>query len=272
MIDEPGATAPRVIDFHTHVFRDDVAERAIESMSDDARYHAYYDGTVDGLLSEMDQAGVTVSVLAPVATSAKQVTSINDWTATMIGERLVAFGAMHPDFTEPGVEIARMAALGMKGIKLHAEFQSFHPHEDRLLPLYRAAEAHGMIMLFHAGSDPKFETVSGSPRVFRELAAEYPGLTFVLAHMGGYQMWDEVAAELVGLPVYFDTSQATELLSPEELAALIRAHGADKVVFGSDGPWADAAAAIGALRRVGLSPEELERVLWSNAAQLLGLV
>lgn len=263
--------APRVIDFHTHVFRDDVAARAIGSMSDDARYHAYYDGTVDGLLMEMDRAGVAVSVLAPVATSAKQVTSINDWTATMIGDRLVAFGAMHPEYPEPDIEIARMAALGIKGIKLHAEFQSFHPHEDRLLPIYEAAEEHGMILLFHAGSDPKFETVSGSPRVFRELAAEYPGLTFVLAHMGGYQMWDEVAAELVGLPVYFDTSQATVLLSPEDLAALIRAHGADKVVFGSDGPWADAAAALGALRACGLDAGELDRILWGNAAQLLGL-
>ena len=271
MSDEPGDELPRVIDFHTHVFRDDVAERAIDSMSDDTRYRAYYDGTVDGLLNAMDRAGVAVSVLAPVATSAKQVRSINDWTASMIGKRLVAFGAMHPDHPEPDAEVARMAALGMKGIKLHAEFQSFHPHEDRLLPIYRAAEEHGMIMLFHAGSDPKFETVSGSPKVFRELAGEYPGLTFVLAHMGGYQMWDEVAAELVGLPVYFDTSQATEWLSPEDLAALIRAHGTDKVVFGSDGPWTDAAAALGALRSVGLSAEELDRVLWGNAAQLLGL-
>jgi len=272
MSDEPGTARLRVIDFHTHVFRDDVAERAITSMSDDVRYHPYYDGTVDGLLNAMDRAGVGVSVLAPVATSAKQVTSINDWTATMIGERLVAFGGMHPDFPEPGAEIARMASLGMKGIKLHAEFQSFHPHEDRLLPIYKAAEEHSMIMLFHAGSDPKFDTVSGSPRVFRELAAEYPGLTFVLAHMGGYQMWDEVAAELVGLPVYFDTSQATELLSSENLAALILAHGVDKVVFGSDGPWADAAAAIAALRATGLTAGELDRVLWSNAAGLLGLL
>ncbi len=272
MSDELRAAPPRVIDFHTHVFRDDVAERAIDSMSDDVRYHAYYDGTVEGLLTAMDEAGIAVSVLAPVATSAKQVRSINDWTASMMSGRLVAFGAMHPGYPEPGVEIARMAALGMKGIKLHAEFQSFHPHEDRLRPIYQAAQEHGMIMLFHAGSDPKFDTVSGSPKVFRELATEYPGLTFVLAHMGGYQMWDEVAAELVGLPVYFDTSQATELLSPEDLAALIRAHGTDKVVFGSDGPWADAAAALGALRTAGLSADELERILWSNAAQLLGRV
>lgn len=271
MNDATPAGGPRVIDFHTHVFRDDVAERAIDSMSDDVRYHAHYDGTVDGLLAVMDQAGVAVSVLAPVATSAKQVESINDWTADMISERLVAFGAMHPDFPEPRLEIARMAALGMKGIKLHAEFQSFHPHEDRLRPIYEAAEEHGMVVLFHAGSDPKFDTVSGSPKVFRALAAEYPGLTFVLAHMGGYRMWDEVAAELLGLPVYFDTSQATELLSPRELTSLIRAHGADKVVFGSDGPWTDPAAALHALRTIGLTTEELEQVLWGNAARLLKL-
>jgi len=272
MNDEPGAAGSRVIDFHTHVFRDDVAKRAITSMSDAVRSRPHFDGTVDGLLEVMDRAGVTVSVLAPVATSARQVESINTWTASKITDRIVALGGMHPDFPEPGGEIARMAALGMKGIKFHTEFQSFHPHEDRMLPIYKAAEEQGMIVLFHAGNDPQYDTAAGSPRVFRELAAEYPGLTLVLAHMGGYQMWDEVADELLGRPIYLDTSQATENLSGADVAALIRAHGADRVLFGSDGPWGDAAAALGALRGLGLPPEDLDRILWGNAAGLLGLL
>jgi hypothetical protein len=271
MSDEPTAALPRVIDFHTHVFRDDVAERAIGGMSDAVRSRPHFDGTVRGLLAVMDRAGVSISVLAPVATAARQVESINTWTASKISDRLVAFGAMHPDFRDPEREIARMASLGIKGIKFHTEFQSFHPHDDRLLPIYRAAEEQGMIVLFHAGNDPQYDTAAGSPRVFRELALEYPGLTLVLAHMGGYQMWDEVAAELLGRPVYLDTSQATENLPLAEVAALIRAHGTDRVVVGSDGPWADTAVALAAIRQLGLSAQELEQVLWGNAARLLRL-
>lgn len=271
MSDEPGAAPPRVIDFHTHVFRDDVAERAIDSMSDDVRSRPHFDGTVKGLLGVMDRAGIAISVLAPVATSARQVESINTWTASKISDRLVALGSMHPDFPQPAREISRMAALGIKGIKFHTEFQCFHPHEDRMLPIYRAAEEHGMIVLFHAGNDPQYDTAAGSPRAFRELAAEYPGLTLVLAHLGGYQMWDEVAVELLGQPIYLDTSQATENLPDADVAALIRAHGADRVLFGSDGPWGDASAALDAIRGLGLPPDDLDRILWGNAAQLLGL-
>lgn len=271
MSDPNESRTSRVIDFHTHIFREDMVERAMRRMTDDVRTVPHYDGTVTGLIGAMDRAGIAVAVLAPVATAARQVESINTWTAARASERLVPFGAMHPDYPDPGREIARMAALGMRGIKLHAEFQAFHPHEERLLPVYRAAEEHGMILLFHAGEDPAFDTAHGSPRVFRELAAEFPGLTFVLAHMGGYRMWDEVAAELVGRNVYLDTSQATETLPHEQVAALIRAHGVDKVLFASDGPWADAAAALAAIRGLGLPAGDVERILWGNAAALLGL-
>ncbi|MGB4592245.1 MAG: hypothetical protein WBI63_00515 [Coriobacteriia bacterium] len=42
--------------------------------------------------------------------------------------------------------------------------------------------------------------VSGAPSVFRRVAEQYPQITFVLAHMGGYKCWNDVAAELVGAP------------------------------------------------------------------------
>lgn len=260
-----------VIDFHTHVFPDDVAARALGGMVDRTHLQAYYDGTYAGLLGEMDRAGVDISVLAPVATKASQVTGINDWTATLAGDRFVAFGAIHPDFPDPAAEIERIAAMGFRGVKLHPEFQQFHPEGPRMQPIYRACADHGMIMLFHAGEDPNYDTVSGAPSVFRRVAEQYPEITFVLAHMGGYKCWDDVAAELVGAPVYLDTSHATELLSAEEMLSLIRAHGADRIVFGSDGPWTNAVTALETVRGLGLTDDELDAVLWGNAARLLGL-
>lgn len=261
----------RAIDVHTHVFPDDVAARAIGSMAARTGLRAYYDGTLAGLLSAMDRAGVDVSVLAPVATKPSQVRGINDWTAGRLSVRIRALGALHPAMDDPVGEVARIASLGLSGIKLHPEFQAFHPYDERMRPVYDACARHGLLVLFHAGEDPNFETVSGEPEVFAQLAGQHPETTFVLAHMGGYRRWERVLEALAGADVYLDTSHATELLDATELRDMIRAHGVHKVLFASDGPWTDAAAALAALRACGLTEEELERVCWSNAAELLGI-
>lgn len=260
-----------VVDVHTHVFPPAVAQRAVGSLIEGARLRPFYDGTVGGLLAQMDRSGVDVSVLQPVATRASQVQSINDWTASLASERLVPFGAMHPEFPEPETEIERMAALGIRGIKLHPEFQDFDPADPRMERVYRAAARHGLCILFHAGEDPAYETVRGVPPTFKRLIAEHPELTIILAHLGGYQIWDEVTEHLLGERVYLDTAYTLGHLPPEDVAAIIRGHGTDRILFGSDGPWTDAGAEVRELHELGLSSDELEAVLWRNAAELLGL-
>jgi predicted TIM-barrel fold metal-dependent hydrolase len=263
--------ADRVIDFHTHVFPEDVAGRALAGMIDRTHMRAYYDGTLAGLLAEMDRAGIGVSVLAPVATKPSQVRSINDWTASRTSWRIRALGAMHPGLENAVEELERLAALGLVGIKLHPEFQSFHPEDERMRRVYDACGRLGLIVLFHAGEDPNFETVFGEPQAFARIAERHPDTTFVLAHMGGYRMWDEAVRILADAPVYLDTSHATESFEPAELRDLVRAYGADRVLFASDGPWTDAAAALQTVRACGLDPQEVERIVWSNAASLLGM-
>jgi predicted TIM-barrel fold metal-dependent hydrolase len=101
--------------------------------------------------------------------------------------------------------------------------------------------------------------------------AEHPDLTVILAHLGGYRVWDEVAEHLLGEKVYLDTAYTLGHLAPEDVAAIVRGHGTDRILFGSDGPWTDPAAEIGELRDLGLSGEELDAILWRNAAELLSL-
>lgn len=260
-----------VIDIHTHVFPPAVAKRALGGLIDRAKVTPYYDGTAEGLLALMDRSGVDVSVLCPVATNAGQVESINTFSASLASRRLVPFGGMHPDYPEPESEIERMVSLGIRGIKFHPEFQDFDPLEPRMHRIYRAAAAHNLPVLFHAGEDPDFETVRGVPRTFKRLIAENPDLTIILAHLGGYRVWDEVAEHLLGERVYLDTAYTLGHLPAEDVSAIMRGHGFDRILFGSDGPWTDPAAEIVELRELGLPADDLECVLWRNAAQLLGL-
>lgn len=260
----------RIIDCHTHVFPDAIAAAAIASLEAEGGVKAVYDGTVSGLVSVMDQAGVDASIVQPVATKASQVRSINDWVAGIASERVVAFGAMHPDLEDPAAEIARMRALGLRGFKMHSEYQAFAPDDPRLDPIWESAAAHGLIAFFHAGADIAFTTVRSSPEAFATLLDRWPGLPMVLAHLGGFRQWTDVASVLAGRDVWLDTSYTLGHLPDEEFVAIVRAHGVDRVLFGSDGPWTDPGVEIAHLRGLGFTPGELDAILGGNAEQLLG--
>jgi hypothetical protein len=232
---------------------------------------AYYDGTIAGLIAAMDRTGVDRSLVAPVATKPSQVARINDWIASLDRERIIPFGAMHPDLPDPATEMTRLASLGIHGIKLHSQNQDFSPDEPRMAPIYESAIELGLIVLFHAGSFVVDEGVEARPAAFARVLDAYPDLTCVLAHMGGYQCWAEVREEICGRDVYLDTAYVPGNLPDDELLSLIRDHGVERVLFGSDGPWTDAGVEIAHLRGLGLTSDELAAILGDNAQRLLGV-
>ncbi len=264
-----------IIDVHTHAFTDALAPKAIPSIVAVANtgggVTAHYDGTIAGLIEAMDRAGVDRSVVAPVATKPSQVTTINDWIISLPRERIIPFGAMHPDFPDPAAEIARLAGHGIRGIKMHSRNQDFLPDEPRMAPIYRALIESGLIVLFHAGRDMVESGFEARPAHFARMLDAYPDLTCVLAHMGGYQFWGEVCDQLCGRDVYLDTAYVPGNLPDDELLALIRSHGPEKVLFGSDGPWTDVREQIAHISRLGLTPAELTDVLGGNAERLLDI-
>ena len=268
---QPNGSFMRIIDIHTHAWPDAIAPAAIASLERLGTLSAHYDGTVAGLELEMRASGVSVSVIQPVATKPGQVRSINAWAASLRSDNLVAFGAMHPDVDDPADEVARMAALGLRGIKLHPEHQDFTPDEARLAPLYEAAIAHDMTVFFHAGADELHDTIHGTPRAFAHVVDAFPQMRVVLAHLGGFRVWNEVAEVLVGRNVYLDTAYTLGHLPDADFVEILHAHGAEKVLFGSDGPWTDAAAEAAWIRRLPLAEGVIEAVLGGNAARLLAL-
>jgi len=260
-----------IIDVHTHAWTDALAAKALPALLANAGGHltAHYDGTVAGLIAEMDRTGVDTSVVQPVATKPSQVSAINDWAAGIADDRIVAFGAMHPATDDPSGEIARMASLGLKGFKMHPEHQDFEPHDPRLDPIWSAAVEHRMIVLFHAGADVIHPSVRGTAVSFARLIDAWPELRAILAHLGGFRQWEQVAEHLQGRDIWLDTAYTLGHLPDEEFVTLVRAHGTDRVLFGSDGPWTDAAAEITHLGSLGFSEEELANILGGNAQRIL---
>ena len=225
--------------------------------------------TPAGLLALMDRAGVDISVVLPVATRPEQVRSINDWAAEINSDRIVCFGALHPDFPEAVAEVERMISLGLGGVKFQPQFQEFYPDEERLWPMYEALEGR-LLAVFHSGQEiVNVPHVYARPASFVPVRARFPRLRMVLAHLGGFHMRAEARAHIVGQDYYLDMSYSTDL-SDEELTETIRAHGAEKVLFGTDFPWSHPRADLDRLRRLPLTPPEFEAITWRTAAGLLG--
>lgn len=334
-----------IIDFHTHTFPAKIAAKAIEKLSHTSHSVAFTDGTEEGLLAHMRAAGVTHSVILPVATAARQVVSINDASARLNEERsgdgLISLAAMHPDFENPREELARVKSLGFRGIKIHPIYQGANLDGTKFLRILERCAELGLIVVTHAGLDIGFPGVvhaspamalnalreigcsasrsSGSADVFgcnqqggsrlelKETSAlgcsgekadfselqegiSPDGFRLVLAHMGGWKNWDEVyvlSRELCETgPVMIDTAfstgnfpplpdgywkeEDTRMLGPRAFASIIKVFGAERVLFGSDLPWASQAETLAFVSEADLTAAEKEAILWRNAARILG--
>ncbi|OPZ86380.1 MAG: Amidohydrolase [bacterium ADurb.Bin429] len=263
-----------IIDIHTHTFPDALTERAIAQLSARAGVPAYTDGTCDGLRASMARAGVGVSCVMPVATKPAQVRAINAWAAEVNARcaDLICFGVLYPGAEGWEAEIAQLVADGIRGVKLHPDYQDFFVDEPRAIELFRAIADAGLILLVHAGVDIGLPPPTHCPpdRLARALDAA-PNLTVIAAHMGGFRQWEDVHYYLAGRDLYLDTCYTLPELGPEPMTALIRAHGPERVLFGTDSPWADQAADIAALRALPLTETEHTAILSENARRLLGL-
>lgn len=259
-----------IVDVHTHLFPDKIALDAVPKMAAEAGVVESLDGRHASLLSSMERAGIDCGWVQPVATRPKQVENINRWMEDIRSDRLVTFGALHPD-CEDGPDLVRdLASRGFPGIKLHPEYQKFQPEEERMFPVYEALCETGLIVLFHAGVDIGIPTLNSTPKQFAAIHQRFPKMKTLLAHMGGFRQWKEVATDLAGKDVDMDMSYVLGHLPDEEFVALVRQHGVDRVLFGTDSPWADQEKELAHLRSLPFSTEELEKILGSNAVRLLG--
>ncbi len=263
-----------VIDFHTHAFPDAIATRALDSLvaGCEGKYLPATDGTVRGLIGGMDAFGVDVSVVQPVLTKASQLYSLNEWAKSIEGERIIPFGGIYPYSESYKEDIDFVASLGLRGLKFHAEYQGFTVDDSHMLRIYDYAFEKGLIVLHHAGFDPAFPApYRSSPKQFAHIADEMKGGMLVVGHLGGQCQWDDVERYLVGKDVYLDTSMGFSYYGSEQFLRIARAHGTDKLLFGSDAPWSRADAEIKALRALPLCDGEKDAILYKNAARLLSL-
>ncbi len=278
-----------IIDFHTHTFPDSIAASTLQKLQAMGHIQAFCDGTVAGLRSSMQAAGIRHSVVLPVATNPQKVARINDLSIQMTGQAgLTYFGCIHPDTEDWHDELGRIAAAGLKGIKLHPVYQGVDINDIRYLRILDRAGSLGLIVLMHAGDDIGFpNVVRCSPEMTADALRQVGNITLVAAHMGGWRNWDRVAPLAEFPHVFIDTAfslgtitpleegyytpEQLRLLDAQTFCQLVNLFGAHRVLFGTDTPWDLQSAALARIRALPLPQDEKNAILGKNAQKLLQL-
>jgi hypothetical protein len=261
-----------LIDFHAHAFEDALAAKAIPFLEQEGNVKAATDGRASSLLASMDRAGIARSVICPIATKPSQFEGICRWARAVRATqpRLEMLLSIHPDDPDALARIDETADEGFKGLKFHPYYQHFTLDDERLFPLYERIAKRGLFAVCHTGFDIAYppERVCDPVRV-RRVINTFPTLKFVATHLGGWRDWENSRKYLIGQPVYIETSYCLAEMPLAEARAMILAHPADRILFGTDSPWADQSEELARWRALGLPEDRLAAALGDNAARLL---
>lgn len=242
--------------------------------------------SVDGLLRDMDAAGIERSILLGWYWEKPESCAMHnrfyaEWVRAH-PDRLSAFATVHPAAGDAALEEVRRAqGEGLIGLG------ELSPHSQSIAltdPTWRAIMAlAGELKLpvnLHV-TDPQSKRFPGRvetpPADFIGLAREFPATNFILAHWGGGLAFDSKNRALKN--IYYDTAASPLMYGSEVWRRAVDAVGVERIVFGSDNPLRlypkiETGTGLGALvqeAKAALSGHELKIVLGGNAAKLLAL-
>ncbi len=262
----------RIIDAHCHIYPDKIAEKAAGATRDFYEgLGSTLDGTVSTLLKEADIAGIDHCIVQSVATTPKQVSSINNFIANSVAEsdgRFTGLGTLHPDSEDIEADVNEIISLGLKGVKLHPDIQKFKIDDYRMLKIYELCEGR-LPILMHTG-DNRYDY--SNPNRMLPILDIYKDLTVIGAHFGGWSIWEEATKKLYSYKnFYVDCSSSLYAITTETAKELIMAYGTDKVLFGTDYPMWEPSEEIERFMKIDLTEKQREDIFYNNVVKLFNI-
>ena len=260
----------RIADIHAHIFPHKLAEKASASIGSFYGTHTGHLASVETLLPLEAQAGITYCAVSISATSASQVQHINDFIAseTQAHSNLIGLGTLFPTMEGLEAEVERMVALGLRGVKIHPDFQHIPIDLPEAVPMYRAVAKAGLPVLFHMG-DARYDY--SSPQRLTNLVRQVPDLIAIAAHFGGWQAWDKSYDHVQPENVFYDTSSSLMFLGKERALDFLDKLGAQRFLFGTDFPMWTPAEELQRFLDLGLEEALQAQILFGNFKRLFRL-
>lgn len=268
-----------VIDFHTHVFPDKIAERTIKILENNIlkvqgkEGHAVIRATLDDLKVSMRENSIDYSVVLPIATAPRQTPSINRFAAEINGrDNIVSFGSLHPSQDDWEEVLEGIKEAGLMGIKLHPEYQQIYVDSPECIRILKKCEELGLYTVLHAGNDIGIEPPVHCPPERLAHVLEYVnGDKIIAAHLGAWKDWDNVEKYLVGTPIMFDTAFTVFFIGQEQLLRIIKNHGSEKILFATDSPWEHQGKSAQFVSELPIDKTDVDNILYKNAKKILNL-
>ena len=261
----------RIIDSHCHVYPDKIAQKASDATATFYELPPSLDGRISTLLEHGERAGIEHFIVQSVATTPKQVSSINNFIAQAVAEsggRFTGLGTLHPDSEDMKADVDELIALGLKGVKLHPDIQKVKLDDPRMHKMYELCEGR-LPMLLHTG-DCRYD--NSNPNRLIPILEKYPNLTVIGAHFGGWSIWEEATKQLYTYKNFLvDCSSSLYAISKEKAKELILAYGTDRVLFGTDYPLWTPEEEIERFMSLDLTDEQREDILYNNTAKLFNI-
>ncbi len=154
------------------------------------------------------------------------------------------------------------------------------PADRRYYPIYEAAAGLKIPILFHAGLSfaPGCKLKHGHPTLFEDIAADFPKLNLVLAHLAWPWVPEAVALAIKYPNIYLDTSALyfdnpydflTYAMTKQVPITVFERSLRNQIVFGSNNPRSETKTMARAIRGLGFSEGCLELIFRVNAERLL---
>ena len=192
--------------------------------------------------------------------------------------KVLPIATVHPyDGPAAVTELERVAAKGIKVLKIHPHTQKFDPDDPRVLTLVQRAGQLGVIVLMDNAN-----ILPGDSEKLFNLALKAPKTRFIFAHLGAmnFRFWNilkavRTAENLFADNINFDISAIVAMVadSPieDEFVWTIRNVGIDHVLLGSDYPQFSLEQDVSALGNLPLTDSERAKIRYENARALFGL-
>lgn len=263
-----------IIDFHVHAFPDVLAKKALPLLSKcSGGIEPHYDATIGGLEHYLSDNDVDCAVVLNIATNPHQEKKVNDFAISLLEKKnLIPFGSVHPDSPNALSELDRLAKAGIRGVKLHPDYQHFFVDDEKMFPIYQRIAELDLITVFHAGVDIGYPTpVHCTPERLLRVLNLFGDTPVVAAHFGGWLLWESVLEVLCGTKVYLDTAFSSGKMPPDYAKQIIKVHGADRILLGSDMPWSSTQDEVRFIQSLDLPADEEMKILSINAKRLLNI-
>lgn len=236
--------------------------------------------TIEEIAAELDQHNVEKAViLGRDAETTYQWAGSNDGVANFVKKypnKFVGFAGLDPHKGMAAIEELKRSvfALGLKGASIDPYLAQIYVNDAKYYPIYaKCCELDIPIVITTGPASlvPGAVIDHVAPRYIDFVAKDFPELKIVVSH-GGYPWVNEmIMVAQRNQNVYFDMSEYEFMPQSGTYVQAANTIISDKLLFASAHPFIDFKDALKTYGNLPFKDEVREKVMYQNAARVLGL-